>query len=239
MDKFFSVDPLRPTPNPQQEIWLAMHQDHSDTPIIEEIKKGAYLSESKSGEKVVEKALKFHHLGILEHPQMTFCCSYFPHSVMVQGRTHRHTSWDVQSFRYTSNRIVEVANGDRDIEEVFYFRPTGFYTNRQGAKYEYTQPELEEDRMMSYKLAVYYARKIKEGMAEEHARDLIPYNIRQHFVVSMNARSLMHFLNLRMKKDAQLEIQQLSELMLPHFQKWMPEISEWYLEKCHKKQTMP
>jgi len=92
---------------------------------------------------------------------------------------------------------------------------------------------------MCFKLAVYYARKIEGGMAEEHARDLIPYNVRQHFVVSMNARSLMHFLNLRMKKDAQLEIQQLCELMLPQFQKWMPEISEWYLEKCHKKQTMP
>lgn len=239
IDPLFRVEVLRKTQNPQQAAWLAMHQDHCEDYIIDEIENGKTISEEKAGEKIVEKALKFHHLGLVEHPQIVFSCGYFPHHTMVQGRTHRHTSWDVQSFRYTSQSIIDVANGDRDVEEVFYFRPLGFYTNRHGVRYEYTPSDKYDDKALCRKLAGEYLFRINEGRSEEHARDIIPQNIRQHFVVSMNARSLMHFLNLRMKADAQLEIQQLAELMLPHFQAWMPSVAEWYLEKCHKKQTMP
>jgi thymidylate synthase (FAD) len=39
---------------------------------------------------------------------------------------------------------------------------------------------------------------------------------------------LLHFLDLRFKKDAQLEIQKLSEMMWAHTQEWVPEISAWY-----------
>jgi len=38
----------------------------------------------------------------------------------------------------------------------------------------------------------------------------------------------MHFLDLRSKKDAQLEIQILCQLMWVHFQEWVPQIAEWY-----------
>jgi thymidylate synthase (FAD) len=65
-------------------------------------------------------------------------------------------------------------------------------------------------------------------MSEEHARGLIPFDFRQHFVMSCNLRSLLHFLDLRFKKDAQLEIQKLSEMMWAHTQDWVPEISAWY-----------
>ncbi|MEO1764985.1 MAG: thymidylate synthase (FAD), partial [Cyanobacteria bacterium J06629_18] len=34
------------------------------------------------------------------------------------------------------------------------------------------------------------------------------------------------------KKDAQLEIQKLCELMLIHFENWVPAIAEWY--KSHR-----
>jgi thymidylate synthase (FAD) len=40
----------------------------------------------------------------------------------------------------------------------------------------------------------------------------------------------MHFLDLRSKKDAQLEIRQLCDGIWPHFENWVPEIAEWYRE---------
>jgi thymidylate synthase (FAD) len=43
-------------------------------------------------------------------------------------------------------------------------------------------------------------------------------------------RSLMHFLDLRAKADAQLEIRQLCELMFQCFHSWSPEVAEWYKE---------
>ncbi|MFP3422992.1 FAD-dependent thymidylate synthase, partial [Bacillus sp. SIMBA_161] len=52
------------------------------------------------------------------------------------------------------------------------------------------------------------------GQSEEHARRLLYWDVvRQPFVFSGNARSLMHILDLRSKKDAQLEIRALSWAM--------------------------
>jgi thymidylate synthase (FAD) len=76
--------------------------------------------------------------------------------------------------------------------------------------------------------AAHYAMQLRRGISEEHARELIPYAIRQHFVVSFNLRSLLHFMDLRAKRDAQLEIQQMCELLWPHFNGWSPEIAAWY-----------
>ncbi|MEO0844696.1 MAG: FAD-dependent thymidylate synthase, partial [Cyanobacteria bacterium J06643_5] len=70
------------------------------------------------------------------------------------------------------------------------------------------------------------------GISEEHIRGKMPFDYRQHFIVSLNLRSLMHFLDMRNKKDAQLEIQKLCELMLIHFENWVPDIAKWY--KSHR-----
>jgi thymidylate synthase (FAD) len=65
-------------------------------------------------------------------------------------------------------------------------------------------------------------------MSEEHARGKLPFDYRQHFVVSFNLRSFLHFCDMRNKKNAQIEIQKLCELMWPHFKDWVPAIAEWY-----------
>jgi thymidylate synthase (FAD) len=234
-DPYFRVEMIRCTQNPQQLIWYSMHQDHSSEYVTDEInKKGELMNEKKGGEKAVEKALKYHHDGILEHPQISFNCGYFPHTVMVQGRTHRHTTWDCQSMRYTSQHILDVASGKRNVEEVFYLRPAGFYRDRKGKKYSYSHLHREKDLEYCENACLYYSKKIEQGMSEEHCRDVIPQNIRQHFFVSMNARALFHFINLRIKKDAQLEIQTLAEMMAIRAVEWMPEISEYMFTKVIK-----
>jgi thymidylate synthase (FAD) len=59
-------------------------------------------------------------------------------------------------------------------------------------------------------------------------------------VVSYTLRALLHFLDLRAKLDAQLEIRQLCELMLPHLDDWVPEIAEWYRDKrLHRARLAP
>ena len=72
-------------------------------------------------------------------------------------------------------------------------------------------------------------------MAEEHLRDYLPQNIRQNFVVTWNLRSALHFLDLRAKLDAQVEIQALSEAMIPVMKEWVPEIFSYYEEKRLRK----
>lgn len=172
----------------------------------------------------------------LEHPQITFSCAGFVHNVVVQGRTHRiGTSWDVQSQRYTGKRVLKVANGELDVEDVFYVRPAGFYVNRQGKKYEWT----EEHRQLKLARIIdecrEYADYYQQGFAEEHIRDYLPQAIRQNFVVSFNLRSVLHFLDLRAKLDAQLEIEALCSAFVPELQKWAPNVWSYYEQKRYKR----
>jgi thymidylate synthase (FAD) len=224
------VELVTQTPNPQQVIYAAMHQDYSSDFVLDDRK--YWPDESKCGDIIVKRLLKGDrgHYGCLEHPAITLGCAGFPHSVIQQARTHRvGVSFDVQSFRYTSANVLAVVSHSLDIEDVFYFRPVGFYTNRQGKKYEYTKNMREADKEYCYEAATHYASVFEDGgFSEEHARDLLPFNYRQHFIVSFNARSCLHFMDLRSKKDAQLEIQQLCEQMWPHVKSWIPEIAEWY-----------
>lgn len=227
MDKHFRVEVISQTPKPQQVIYAALHQDYSEGFVFDE----PMLDETKAGAAVVSNLLKGGrgHYGPLEHPQIVLNVGWFPHSTMQQMRTHRvGISFDCQSFRYSGRRIVEVAEGNRSVEEVFYLRPTGYYTDRKGHRYEYTQTMRDEDIRWCAKAAAHYRDRMELGFSEEHARGCIPFDVRQHWVMSANVRSVMHLLDLRWKADAQLECQQLCELIWPHFAAWVPAIAEWY-----------
>ncbi|WP_017305783.1 FAD-dependent thymidylate synthase [Spirulina subsalsa] len=235
MDKF-KIEVITSTSNPQQLVWAAMHQDYSEDLVWDNQDK--FPDEEKAGELIVKHLLSGNkgHYGPLEHPQITFNVGFFPHSMMQQVRTHRvGVSFDVQSNRYTGQRIIDVVTGKREVEEVFYLRPVGDYTNRQGKKYTYTEEQRQEDLAWCWEACKRYKQRIDEGLSEEHARGLIPFDVRQHFVLSCNLRSLMHLLDLRWKKDAQLEAQQFCELLFVHFQEWTPAVAQWYLEARAKK----
>lgn len=236
MDRLFKVEVLSQTTNPQQVIYAAMHQDYAEAFVWDE--RDRFPDEVKAGELVIKHLLAGGrgHYGPLEHPQIVLNCGFFPHSTMQQMRTHRvGVSFDVQSFRYTGQRIVDVIEGKRDIEEVFYLRPVGSYSDRQGKRYQYTEELRQQDLAWCLQGCHRYAERISQGFSEEHARGLIPFDVRQHWVMSANVRSLMHLLDLRWKGDAQLEAQQLCELMWTHFQAWVPTIADWYESNRLKK----
>lgn len=228
MDKF-RVEVLAKTPNPQQTIYAAMHQDYTEAFVYDE--RASFPTEEKCGELIIKRLLAGDrgHFGPIEHPQIVFNCGYFPHSVMQQARTHRvGVSFDVQSFRYTSNQFIDVIEGRKDIEDIFYLRPIGYYNDRQGKKYYYSPEQREQDLLWCQTATKRYKADMDAGMSEEHARGKVPFDYRQHFVVSFNLRSLLHFLDLRYKKDAQLEIQKLCEMMFPHLEEWTPAVAQWY-----------
>lgn len=215
-----------------------MHQDYSPQYVWEEMNGTSSPDEQRAGEIIVQRLLAGDkgHYGCLEHPQITLACGYFPHSVMQQLRTHRvGITFDVQSYRYSSGAVLEVAAGQRDIEDAFYVRPVGRYTDRHGKHYEYTPEHRSRDVGCLMVAVEAYATRIVQGMPEEQARGLLAFDYRQHFVMSCNARSLMHLLDLRAKADAQLECQRFCDLLFLRFQEWMPEIATWYFENRWKR----
>lgn len=240
-DPRFRVELLQAYPNPNQATWQGMHQCYSEEFVYDE----KTPSERKAGEICVKRLLDGHrgHFGPTEHIQITFAVGGFPHSVMQQARTHRiGVSFDVQSMRYTGSRMHRLRlappygastpypGEPLDIDDLIYLRPVGHYSDRQGKKYEYTHHMREQDQNLARTCIEHYnVRVLLDKMAEEQARGLLPFDFRQNFVVSFNIRSLMHFLTVRGKADAQDEIRQMCIQILPHFQTWTPELFDWFM----------
>ena len=229
-DPRFHVKPISATFEPQRLIWMAMHQDYYEGTVADT----EAPPENEAGELVVKHLLLGGrgHYGPLEHPAISFAVAGFPHSVVQQARTHRvGISFDVQSMRYTGKRVAAVATGKLGVEDVFYFRSVGNYADRFGKKYAYSKKMRETDLQVAKQMSTIYGYKLQEGFAEEHARGMLPFDYRQNFVLTFNLRSAMHFLDLRSKLDAQSEIIDLCNLLVPVLQQWAPEVLNWYIEK--------
>ncbi|MBE9206993.1 FAD-dependent thymidylate synthase [Nostoc sp. LEGE 06077] len=178
--------------------------------------------------KPAGRKLKAHPMKVVQVRYLGLQKTY---DLEVDGKWHNFVANGVvvhNSFRYTGNQFIQVIEGKKDIEDVFYLRPVGYYTDRQGKKYYYSPEQRAADLEWCMEASKRYAASFAAGMSEEHARGIVPFDYRQHFVVSFNLRSFLHFCDLRNKKDAQLEIQKLCELMWPHFAEWTPAIAQWY-----------
>jgi thymidylate synthase (FAD) len=245
MDNLMAVNRITGLTN-QQVMWAALHQDYSDRYVWEEIQEGKLPSDDKCGEIIISSLLKGGrgHFGPLEQWGITVACGYMPHALMQQIRTHRiSVTFDCQSMRYTSKGLLSARlNKERltnyeNIEKVIYLRPLGFYTDRNGAKYEYKEEQRREDLEDSMKaLTKYHNRVSNLGHSEEHARGQLPFDLRQHFVLSFNnLRSLWHMLDLRWKPDAQLEAQWFCDLLWEATKDAAPALSDWYEGNRKKK----
>lgn len=239
LDNRLQVVKLQGYPIPEQVIYQAGKNDYSEIPIHDQ----EIPSPQKCGEWIVEQLLANErgHYGPLEHPGITFSVSGYVHNVAMQARTHRvGVSFDVQSQRYTGRRVIKVAKDELPVDDVFYIRPPGYYTNRKGKKYEWTLSDYNDELDFIYEGCKRYAAKYEKGMCEEHIRDYLAQAIRQNFVVSFNLRSVLHLLDLRAKMDAQLEIQALCEQIAPELEKWAPNVWKYYEEKrLHRARLSP
>jgi|CryBogDrversion2_11_1035321.scaffolds.fasta_scaffold16079_1 thymidylate synthase (FAD) len=232
-DPYFKVRTISRTENPYSVTWTPAHGDYSEGFIGDEWDDDLWPNEEKAWKLIESQLLHSHrpHAGPLEHAHITIAVGGFPHDVMVQHRTHRLASFDVQSQRYTGNRVVEVAKGLREIESVFYFRPEGKYRDRLGNLFEYTQKIRNQDIYLTKLATDNYKIRIDQGMPPEQARHCLTQNVRQNYTFTCNIRSLLHFFNMRSAKDAQLEIQTLCEFLYSEFENWVPELATRYKTK--------
>lgn len=226
-DPYLTLETIARTENPEKPIYTALRQDYSS-----EFVGNKFANAENLGPKIIKSLLagKKGHFGPLEHPSITLAVGYFPHDVIVQARTHRvGVSFDVMSQRYTSEGLIKAAKGEIPLEKIIYIRPIGFYQDpNTGSIYEFCEKERERELKMARLQVNHYAESVASGMPFEMARHLAPQGIRQHFVVTFNLRSLFHFLDLRAKKDAQIEIRTLAYALLEEARDWCPVLTEWY-----------
>jgi thymidylate synthase (FAD) len=237
------------TAAPQQLVAAAARQCYASEPHLPRLRvpsgvdagTQAAVAEQSNGSWAVEALLKGNkgHWSQLEHAYLTLAICYVPHDCMVQLRTHRHLSFSEQSLRYTSDQFASL-NVDTqhelllnesptpELDKLVYFRLPGTYADRKGT-YKRTEDQDLADRHQALALVEYYQKVLASGAAPEAARGLLPYNVRKHAYVSGNLRAWLHVLDLRLKADAQPEIQQLGQLVLQQLESWCPDVVQWYL----------
>ncbi len=235
----FRCEILRATERPQFLVWQAAHGDYSENFIFDE---GQNFTEEEAGHRVLNMLFKSKHrphLGPLEHPHITLAVGNFPHDTVMQMRTHRMTTFDVQSMRYTGQRIIDYVDGKRNFEEVFYLPPVGTkMTDREGHKIIYDEDLRSMDRQAMYQTAVHYSELINVGVPPEHARRVLSSGYRQNFTFTVNARTMMHLLDMRGAKDVQDECAHLAAMMLERFEEWMPEVAAYYRQNRWTKSNL-
>ncbi len=185
------------TPEPERVVAMAARLCYSAVGAEE-------LSERLSDDKVremVEKMVSLGHASTIEHVSFTFGIEGVSRVLTHQLVRHRIASYDQQSQRYVA------AHGFQ------YVTPHTIEENH-AAKEKY-------DALLS-KIRKTYDDLIELGIPKEDARYVLANAAETKILVTMNARSLLHFFNLRCCNRAQWEIREIANLMLAEVQKVAP-----------------
>lgn len=156
-------------------------------------------------QRLIRQVVASGHLSTLEHASFTFGIEGISRVTEIQLIRHRLASFSIQSGRYVKRR------------EAKFVIPAKVAANRGILrKYKKILSEVQD----------LYGEMIDSGIPAEDARYLQPQSLQIKAVVTMNARELLHFFNLRCCRRAQWEIQSLANEMLRLVRKAAPMIFE-------------
>lgn len=143
--------------------------------------------------KRVRRCIANGHTSVAEHVGATFRIEGISRSCLAQLTRHRIASYSVMSQRY-----CEVGGDD------WYVIPPSVIEAGEEVGFV---AEVE-------KAAKAYHRLLAKGVKKEDARFLLPEATKTSLIMTINVRSLMNFLKLRLDKSAQWEIRELANEMV-------------------------
>lgn len=185
------------TPEPERVVAMAARLCYSAVGAEE-------LAERLSDEKVkemVQKMVKLGHASTIEHVSFTFGIEGVSRVLTHQLVRHRIASYDQQSQRYVA------AHGFK------YITPPTIEANPAAKeKYDLLLAEIRKT----------YDELTNLGIPKEDARYVLANAAETKILVTMNARSLLHFFNLRCCNRAQWEIRDMAYKMLAEVKKVAP-----------------
>jgi thymidylate synthase (FAD) len=176
---------------------------------------GKGLKGEEQDRKLIHYLMKHRHETPFEHSVFQFHISC-PLFVARQWFRHRVASYNERSGRYV------------EYEDEFYLPDRlrlQAKSNKQASEFGEIPNERELIQMIqeTYEL-VYerYKKLLASGVARELARAILPLSLYTQFYWTINARSLMNFINLRADASAQWEIRQYAEAIAKIFKAKMP-----------------
>ena len=169
------------------------------TEILEKI-------DAETAKQKIKKVTGYGHSSIIEHASFTFSIEDVSRAMTHQLVRHRIASYTQQSQRYVTYDTLEK-----------YVTPPSITANNEANKAFHETLE---------KISETYQKLLKLGIPKEDSRFILPNAAKTNIIVTMNARELRHFFNLRCCRRAQWEIRQTAEEMLKQAKKATPALFE-------------
>ena len=184
------------TPNPEKTVAAAARLCYSSVPASEIAQN---IPEEDVG-KLIETLIQKGHESPLEHASFTFTIDGVSRALSHQLVRHRIASYSQKSQRYV------------DEKEFNWVMPPSIDENPAARNIYYAQ--IEAIRQAYALLCAVVPR--------EDARYILPNACETSLVMTMNARSLLHFFRVRGCQKAQWEIRSLAGMMLEEVRKVAP-----------------
>jgi thymidylate synthase (FAD) len=148
----------------------------------------------EKAKRIIKRVTGYGHVSVIEHAYFTFSIEGVSRAMTHQLVRHRMASYTQQSQRYVTYDSLKK-----------YVTPPSIMNN------------MEAKRMFDEELAKIsetYKKLLNLKIPKEDARFILPNAARTNVIVTMNARELRHFFNLRCCARAQWEIREAATEML-------------------------
>jgi thymidylate synthase (FAD) len=155
--------------------------------------------DSETAKRKIKTVTGYGHASVIEHAYFTFSLEDVSRAMTHQLVRHRIASYTQQSQRYVTYDTLEK-----------YVTPSSIMNNQEAKK-------IFDDTLE--KMSETYQRLLKMGIPKEDARFILPNAAKTNIIVTMNARELRHFFNLRCCARAQWEIREVAVEMLKQARK--------------------
>lgn len=201
------------TPQPEQTVAAAARLCYSPASASEIVQA---LSPQRTT-AFVRRLVEMGHQSPLEHVSFTFAIDGVSRALSHQLVRHRIASYSQKSQRYVE---------EKDFEWII-------------------PPSIEEDPA-ARELFAAQIESIRQCYAQlcaavprEDARYILPNACETKLVVTMNARTLLHFFRVRCCRRAQWEIRRLARAMLAEVRRVAPELFRVAGPPCETEQICP
>ena len=162
--------------------------------------------DAETAKHKIRQVTGYGHASVIEHASFTFSVEDVSRAMTHQLVRHRVASYTQQSQRYVTYDTIEK-----------YVTPPSIVRNAEAKKvFDETLEEISEA----------YHELLKMTIPKEDARFILPNAAKTNIMVTMNARELRHFFNLRCCARAQWEIREVATEMLKQAKKAAPALFE-------------
>ncbi len=187
----------------------------------------SYLSkgDEAADRKLLVRLINLGHYSPFEQQVFRFILHDFPIYIGEQILRHRIASPMKRSFRYT-----KPARG-MDLNQIAHIPPEFLGIKRTTIDSETRERLLRKVQAHIRSSLKLYEELVSAGLRKEAARTVLPFGTRTSMYWTINMRSLMNFLELRLSKSAQWEIRQIAKAIVRILEQVVPLTLSTFLEK--------